>query len=87
MLIPAPTNWNSEIYAKVQCNNLKPYIYRPLPQIKHKNMPKNINNSAYDSSPNLMKEYTVDDDTGFSYQNFNNINVYQNYQPSYFSSS
>lgn len=50
-------------------------------------MPKNINNSAYDSSPNLMKEYTIDDDTGFSYQNFNNINVYQNYQPSYFSSS
>ena len=37
--MPAPQNWAPQVYPKLVVQNMKPYIYNPLPGILFRNMP------------------------------------------------
>jgi len=37
--MPPPQNWAPQVYPKLVVENMKPYIYNPLPGILFKNMP------------------------------------------------
>ena len=42
-LMPVPPNWNPQGFPKLLVQNMKPYLYNPLPQLPFLNMPGNQN--------------------------------------------
>lgn len=50
--MPPPQNWNPQIFPKIICHNMKPYMYNPLAQLQYLNMPgsNNIVMNGYDNT-------------------------------------
>lgn len=62
--IPPPPNWNPQLFPKIVWNELKPFVYSPLPQIPYLNMPgqqnivnQNQNQDLYQMNPNQTNAY------------------------------
>lgn len=64
--IPVPQNWSPQVFPKLQVQNMKPYMYSPLPQIPFLNMPggQNIvmNNLTYSVQTNADLGYEISND-------------------------
>lgn len=78
--LPPPSVWNPKVYPQVLCENMKPYIYSPLPQIPFLNMPgdttvktnlnfdKQMNEMQRNVSYQLGKEIIFDKNISYNYQ-------------------
>ncbi len=68
--IPPPPNWNPQLFPKIVWNELKPFVYSPLPQIPYLNMP---------GQQNIINQNQNQD-----YGQMNQMNQNQNQTEAYF---
>lgn len=86
--MPPPQNWYPQVYPVITCQNMKPYVYTPLPQIPFLNMPGNQNiiintNPNTQGYPDIYQGYQMPtNDFGPQI----NQALYTNYQPTYYGS-
>lgn len=83
--MPPPANWSPQVFPKIICHNMKPYMYNPLQQIQYLNMPGN-NNIVMNM--NEVTEANFSANMGYQLNNDFKMpaidNQYMNYNPVYY---
>lgn len=84
--MPPPQNWYPQMFPKIQVQNMKPYVYTPLPQIPYLNMPGNQNviintNPNTNGYPDIYSGYQMP--TNDFVPQIDQA-LYMNYQPTYY---